>query len=434
MPRVSVIVPTYNHACYLPQAVQSVLDQTYVDWELIVVDDGSTDHTRGVVAQFTDPRLCCIHQENQGLSAARNTGIRTARGVYLAFLDADDEWERKFLSCCVSVLDSDETLGGCYTLNYFIDNQGDVLPQLGGQVVAPAAFRSRNLEGGFFPIHAALIRASVIDQVGPFDTALTCEEDWDLWIRISKHYTMRGIAEPLARYRVHPGSMSTSVARMHENRVAVLTKHFGPPQGDPTAWSEEKRRAYGLACRSTVIGYLQQGSPDEAWRFWGQAICTWPRLLGRLDTFYELVCGDQSWGIRGRADSLDIERNGHEMLGRLDGLFASCAPALVPMRRLAYGNAYLALGVLSDQAGCWCRARCYLLRAVKANPWLLASYSVVRRLIKLCVGQRVVDFGSRLVGCARPAPVGLPWAETRRRVGCPLVDDSGTERMRSQTP
>lgn len=89
---ISIIIPCYNHAHYLPFAVQSVLAQTCAQWEAIVVDDGSTDDTRTVAARFSDPRVRYHYQENQGLSAARNAGIRIARGDYLAFLDADDEW------------------------------------------------------------------------------------------------------------------------------------------------------------------------------------------------------------------------------------------------------------------------------------------------------------------------------------------------------
>ena len=92
-PAVSVIIPCYNHAHYLCRAVQSVLAQTYADWEAIIVDDGSTDNTREVATRFSDPRVRYIYQENRGLSAARNTGISAAQGSYLAFLDADDELE-----------------------------------------------------------------------------------------------------------------------------------------------------------------------------------------------------------------------------------------------------------------------------------------------------------------------------------------------------
>ena len=195
-PLASVIIPAYNQATFLPCALRSILSQTFTDWETIIIDDGSTDDTAAVAASFIDPRIRYIYQKNQGLSAARNRGIRAARGIYLTFLDADDEWEQQFLQCCATTLDDNRTLGGVYTLSYFVDQQSNTLPRLGGCIVPPSEFRARNLEGGFFPMHASLIRASVCQEVGQFDTGLTSEEDWDLWLRISERYQLRGIPNP----------------------------------------------------------------------------------------------------------------------------------------------------------------------------------------------------------------------------------------------
>lgn len=400
MSEVSVIIPTYNHAHYLPQAIQSVLAQTYPHWELIVVDDGSTDSTAEVVGCFADGRIRCIHQPNQGLASARNTGIHAAQGAYFAFLDADDQWKPQFLQTCVEALGADDRVAGVYCRCYFVDQVGVVLPQIGGAVVADNAFRRRLLEGGFFPPHAALVRAEVVRKVGLFDTHLegSGTEDWDLWLRTSEGHVMRGLAEPLALYRVYPDSMSTNVARMQANRMAVLTKRFGSPDGNPATWSKDKRRAYAFAHRAAALGYIQQSQPDEGWRFLVQAVSVWPNLLERLDTFYELACGDQPRGYRGLAGLLDIESNGAEMLKRLDSLFAEAGPTLEPMRRRAYGNTYLALGMLSDQAGRWGAARRYLFRAVRANPHLVASFGVARRLLKLCAGQRLAGLVRLMLG------------------------------------
>ena len=390
---VSVIIPCYNHAHYLPVALNSVLAQTCTDWEAIIVDDGSTDNTRAVAAQFTDPRIHYLHQENQGLSAARNAGIRAAQGPYLAFLDADDEWASSFLERSINIMRvQEQEVAGVVTGNLFIDPEGNALPRAGGQGVTLQQFPIRLLEGGFFPVHSALVRTDCVQEAGLFDEGLTSLEDWDLWLRIVKRgYTFQSVSEPLARYRVYPGSMSTNAARMHANRVAVLTKHFGPPEGDPAQWGEEKRRAYGFGYRSGAYDYIGQGHSDEGWQLLAHGVALWPDLLQRLDTFYELACGDQPKGYRGEVRSLDIERNGVELLHRLEELFAAAGAPVQTLRGVAYGNACLALAMLSDQAGEWAAARRHLLKAIGAHPALFFQSGVARRLFKLFLGQRVVS-------------------------------------------
>lgn len=397
-PHVSIVVPTYNHADFLDRALKSIQAQTFADWEAIVVDDGSTDETVAVVSQFADDRIQYIYQDNRGLSAARNTGIEAARGYNLAFLDADDEWEPDFLRRCAEVLAADSVLAGVYTRNYFIDEQGRILPQIGGEVVPRSAFRSRLLDGGFFPCNAVLVRAKVVHQVGLFDVQLTSVEDRDLWLRISEHYRMEGIPDVLARYRVYPGSMSTDVARMLANRIAILVKHLGSPEGDPATWPKEKRRAYALAYRAAALAYIQQSQLDEAECLLQKAVFTYPQILERLDTFYELACSDQPRGYRGAVTLMDIDRNGVRLLEQLDSLFEKPSASVAPLRRMAYGNAYLALGILNDQAGRWAEARRYLIRAVLASPGLMICHETVRRFIKLLAGKRLVRIARLING------------------------------------
>src|SRR5512135_2445774 len=114
-PIVSIIIPCYNQARYLPLSIGSVQAQSRPDWEIVLVNDGSTDDSAAVAAHFTDPRIRYIYQNNQGLSAARNTGVRAALGRYLAFLDSDDEWASEFLTTCIHTLETNPRLAGVYT-------------------------------------------------------------------------------------------------------------------------------------------------------------------------------------------------------------------------------------------------------------------------------------------------------------------------------
>lgn len=389
LPTISVIIPCYNHARFLSCAVNSVLSQTFTDWEAIIVDDGSTDNTRAIAAQFADPRIRYTYQDNHGLSAARNTGIRAAQGLYLAFLDADDEWDPRFLEVTYRGVASSATM--VVTLACFIDEQGAPLPAQGGQVLAPHEFRPRLLEGGFFPLHAALVRAESVRSVGLFDEMLTSLEDWDLWLRITAiDESVLTIPESLAHYRISTGSMSTNAARMHANRIAVLAKHFGPPIDEPANWPTEKQRVYAFAYRSAALGYLMQQEPDAAWRWLTEAARTWPPILSRLDTFYEFALGDQPRGYRGEVRGLNVAASGADLLHRLDALLGTAPAEVTAQRGPAYGNAYLALGILADQAGDWSLARGYLLRGLCAYPQLRRNRSVKRRLVKVLIGKRAV--------------------------------------------
>jgi glycosyltransferase involved in cell wall biosynthesis len=290
---VSVLIPCYNQARYLPAAVHSVQAQSMADWEVIIINDGSTDNTDMVAKQLTDSRIHYVLQSNQGLAAARNTGIGLARGEYLVFLDSDDELEPQFLQIGLEILNADQSLAGIYCRNYHIDEQENVLPEIGGHVIARADFRRRMLEGGFFPPHAVIIRAAIAHEVGLFDTNLSGEADWDFWLRVSERHQMEGVNKPLVRYRVHSASMSTDLAHMRADCFAVLGKHFGSSTASSTTWSEEKRRAYGFAYRYFALGHIQRGQFDEAWHLMVRAVAILPDLLNRLDTFYELACADQ---------------------------------------------------------------------------------------------------------------------------------------------
>jgi len=219
--------------------------------------------------------------------------------------------------------------------------------------------------------------------------ALTSLEDWDLWLRLVERHPMRGVPQALVRYRVYPGSMSTNPSRMLANRLAVVAKHVGEPTGDPATWPATTREMYGYAYRVSAFEHLQQHQTEASWALLSRAMTIWPPLLGQLDTFYELACGDQMKGWRGKAALLDVEANGCALLTWLGVLFAN-TPTLTGLQPAAYGNAYLALAMLSDRAGRWALARHYLRKAISARPRLITSPAILWRLLKLTAGHRVM--------------------------------------------
>jgi glycosyltransferase involved in cell wall biosynthesis len=387
MPAVSVVIPAYNHAKFLKRTIESALAQTWRDYEIVVVDDGSKDDTPAVAAHFGNA-LRYIWQANQGMAATRNTALRHATGDIISFLDDDDLWLPNYLATVMSYFQIDSKLAAAHTgYQLTSDEEGRDFPGHSSRTVPADELYDTLIEGGFFPPSSVSVRRKILDAVGVFDEGLQGCADWELWLRICHEHKFIGIPDELIKYRIHVGGLSSNVQHMTEDRLKAICKHFGPPEEDAVSWPAAKRRAYAFAYRTAAFEYNIQGKPAEAWRYLEQAVATWPDIFSRLDTFYELACGSQPRGVRGKADLLDIDRNGEELIQQLDRLFARSGPEVTALRRAAYSNTYLALGMLSDQAGRWESGRRYLRQAVKANPRLAGSPSIVRRYVKLSLGR-----------------------------------------------
>ena len=222
---VSVVIPAHNYARYLPQTLRSVLAQTHPNFEIIVVDDGSTDETRGVVAAETDPRVRYVWQENAGLSAARNTGIRESRHAMIAFLDADDQWEPELLSTILEQFGKLSRDFGLIATNISrIDANGEMMPPPKRVWDTDREFTVRDFCIRNRPLSSSVVvRREVFAAVGDFDTTLRSSEDRDLWIRAtSRDFRFWFIHQRLCRVRRHQGNMSAHAQRMRDNSRAVL--------------------------------------------------------------------------------------------------------------------------------------------------------------------------------------------------------------------
>lgn len=209
-PSVSVVIATYNHARFLPVSIGSALDQTSAPHEVIVVDDGSTDRTSDVVAEHVaaDPRVRYVRQPNHGRSAARNTGIASASGELIAFLDADDVWEPEKLARQLPHF-ADRTVGVVYSALSVIDPNGGAVSiekPRGHWRPRSGRITRRLLYANFIPLSSAVVRRSLLEPAGTlFDERLEMAEDWDLWLRLSLQCAFVVVRQPLVRYRVgHP--------------------------------------------------------------------------------------------------------------------------------------------------------------------------------------------------------------------------------------
>lgn len=260
---VSVIIPNYNHARYVGQAIESVLAQHHPDVEIIVVDDGSSDDSRAVIGRF-GTRVRAIFQENRGLSAARNTGIGAANGSYIAVLDADDLYEPDFASTLAPFLDANPQAEAVYCGYRFVNDDNQALPQQEARLVPPEELHQALVDGNFLVPEAILVRRRCYEQVGPFDESLSALEDLDMWLRITRHHTVLGTPKLLTRHRVLAGSMSTDPARQTRNRLAVIRKHFGPEPANDFEWTEAQRRGTGKPTwprRSSIFKRATRGVP-----------------------------------------------------------------------------------------------------------------------------------------------------------------------------
>ncbi|MBI4636038.1 MAG: glycosyltransferase [Candidatus Rokubacteria bacterium] len=227
-PLASLIIPTFNRAKLVAEALESALAQTLAPLEVIVVDDGSTDDTPSVLARYA-ARVHCLRQPNRGQSAARNAGLATARAPYVAFLDDDDLLHPEKLARQFDVLERDRGIGWTYC-DVRIENA------LTGETVDASerfAYHRRRLDGwlfpelvggNFIPPLAVLARRSALEAAGPFDEHLTPLEDWDLWLRLSLVAPARYVPAVQATYRLHGGSMSRDRALMDMRRFQVLDK------------------------------------------------------------------------------------------------------------------------------------------------------------------------------------------------------------------
>ena len=226
-PLVSIVIPTYNHAPMLQRALATVVDQTYQNWNAIVVNNFSTDNTLEVVAAFNDPRIQCVNFRNNGvIGASRNEGIVLATGKYVAFLDSDDTWFPTKLEQCVEILESGSDLV-CHA-EYWIDESGKSRLVAYGPSEA-ATHHNLIYKGNRISTSATVVRTALLKEVHGFDVApeLISTEDYDLWIRLAaKSDKFAFLSEPLGEYHRHDNNVSANIEKHLAAELALLEKHF----------------------------------------------------------------------------------------------------------------------------------------------------------------------------------------------------------------
>jgi GT2 family glycosyltransferase len=287
-PRISILIAAYEAEGFLEATLRSALAQTFMDHEVLVIDDGSSDGTAGVVraVMADDPRLRLIVQPNRGLSATRNRGIRQARGELIAFLDHDDLWHPTKLACQVACLDAhpEAAVVSCYTA--VLDRCHRCLGwRLGGQAEGDVYLEMLEwdmVSGG----SVVLVRRIALLAAGPFDETLRIREDWDQWIRLARLFRFVTVPRVLVGYVRGEGNASLDYRRMAEEGVLVLEKVRRQDLQVSSGWLRFcwARDLFAVASFCTLDGHL-----PEAWSYLARSMRLTPAPVLRSPRRWALV-------------------------------------------------------------------------------------------------------------------------------------------------
>ncbi|HEX8523946.1 MAG TPA: glycosyltransferase family A protein [Tepidisphaeraceae bacterium] len=283
---VSVVIPTYNSASFVVEAIESVLAQTVAPAEIIVVDDGSTDNTAAVLEPYAN-RIRYIFQENTGVSAARNRGIEAANGDFIAFLDADDIWHPQKLEYQMDVFHRIPALGLLGTSGF--DVPAKSLPsydRIPDNAFTFINWRQLAVKNHLFA-SSVVVRSSILSIAGEFDTRMQGPEDRDLWLRIAEISTVVNLGLPLTGYRVVPGSVSQQPQRCEQGMYRILQKleQRQAFRGNPLL----RRKARSYILHSCAYLYGAADLQSEALKRAIKSIVTYPLpyRLREVDTLLE---------------------------------------------------------------------------------------------------------------------------------------------------
>jgi glycosyltransferase involved in cell wall biosynthesis len=214
---------TYNRENYLPYAIDSVLNQTYQNFELHIIDDGSVDGTRSLVASYQDPRISYYYQENKGQSSAINVGIQHARGDFISFLDSDNLWKLDKLERQVKLMEDNPDYQIVYGENEIIDENGHVQPTQGTVTRHSGNIMKKLLVFNFINFNTTLIRAECFRELGGMNSTVPAGPDYDLFLKFSTRYRYLYVPQIFAQYRVMANQMSSNKDRRFRTNHAIIS-------------------------------------------------------------------------------------------------------------------------------------------------------------------------------------------------------------------
>jgi glycosyltransferase involved in cell wall biosynthesis len=291
---ISVVIPAFNAAAFLGQAIDSVLAQSAEEVEVIVVDDGSTDGT-AAIAQSYGSEVHYIHQINQGMAGARNRGLQECRGDFVGLLDADDTWMPGKLGKQIDALNDSPRARVCYTACLVTDrNLHPIAVELSPR--KGTALEDLLLMGNVVgSVSSALIEGRVLAEVGGFNPRLSHCADWELWVRLARRTEFVCLPEPLVTYRQHGANLSRHIAILERESFQVLDAAFADPE-TPAPLKARQRRALARNWMVLAGCYFNAGCFRDFFRCVAHAVQLDPLLIRRLLQFpYRRLVGTSDW-------------------------------------------------------------------------------------------------------------------------------------------
>ncbi|MFB2977307.1 glycosyltransferase [Microseira sp. BLCC-F43] len=226
MPVISVVIPVYNGEKTIKQTIESVLNQTFTDFELIIINDGSQDGTLDIISKIQDERIKVFSYPNAGVNVSRNRGFKLAAGEFITFLDDDDLWTPDKLEAQYKALLNNPQAGVAISWTDWIDESGKIIGR-GGYVSWEGDALARMLLNDFVESGSnALIRKQALIEVGGFDESLTHAEDWDMWLRLAARYHYTTVPKVQILYRIAANSVSSNVVKMEQGSLQVLERAY----------------------------------------------------------------------------------------------------------------------------------------------------------------------------------------------------------------
>ncbi len=383
MPKVSVIIPTYNRAHFLSKAIESVLQQTFGDFELIIVDDGSIDNTNEVVASYHDRRIIYYQQEKQEKGAARNRGVALSQGEYITFLDDDDWYMPRKLEIQTQALDERPDVGMVISGWDRVDEKGNVVRSECPWLHHPQPVFKDWLFAAMAHVAAVLIRRDWFQQVSGFDDKLLTAEDTDLWFRLAlAGCPVAWVKEIVFKQRLHGNSSVRNIAHVKSGKTSLLNKIFSDV-GIASLLGISKENAYarvylGFACLEYASKYTDDAKADLA-----RATELDPALLeNKADPLFEIL-GAYAWN----------HMTGDPVIftNQVFSNLPSQLMALQSLKQRAMAKMWLAGAFRAYQHKDMNEVRRAAIRAVAVAPSLLLNRGLVSILTQSVIGSPLMN-------------------------------------------